>query len=325
MPQHETTAAAPVGDPAPAGAAPTATAEAAKPGATGARAGRSRSGEGRPAAKVRKPIRPRTVVVAAVAWLLAALFLVPYLEMIVTALRPADELRDATYLPSHFEWSNLVKVWTDSTLGGNLRVTLLVAAGSTLLVLLVALPAAYYTARIKYRGRKLFLLLVLVTQMFQPTSLLVGLYREFYQFGMLNSVWTLIICNAAFNLAFAIWILTAYISSIPVELEEAAQIDGLGRLGALRRVTIPLAMPGIVTALIFTFISAWNEFVMGLRLTTVPESQPLTVGINNFIGNYTVQWNYLFAGSVVAILPVIVLFAFIERQVVSGLTAGSVK
>ncbi|WP_441249295.1 carbohydrate ABC transporter permease [Kitasatospora sp. McL0602] len=268
---------------------------------------------------------PRTLVITAVAWLLAALFLLPYLEMVVTALRPADELRDATYLPKHFAWSNLINVWRDSTLGTNLQVTLLVAGGSTLLVLLVALPAAYYTARMRFRGRRAFLLLVLVTQMFQPTSLLVGLYREFYQFHMLNSVWTLIICNAAFNLAFAIWILTAYISSIPVELEEAAQIDGLGRLGALRRVTIPLAMPGIVTAVIFTFISAWNEFVMGLRLTTVPDSQPLTVGINNFIGNYTVQWNYLFAGSVVAILPVVILFAFIERQVVSGLTAGSVK
>ncbi len=278
-----------------------------------------------PPVRSRRTVSPRTMVITAVAWLLAALFLLPYLEMVVTALRPADELRDASYLPRHFAWSNFVNVWSDSTLGTNLRVTLLVAGGSTVLVLLVALPAAYYTARISYRGRKAFLLLVLVTQMFQPTSLLVGLYREFYQFDMLNSVWTLIVCNAAFNLAFAIWILTAYISSIPVELEEAAQIDGLGRLGALRRVTIPLAMPGIVTAVIFTFISAWNEFVMGLRLTTVPDSQPLTVGINNFIGNYTVQWNYLFAGSVVAILPVVVLFAFIERQVVSGLTAGSVK
>ncbi|MET9617867.1 carbohydrate ABC transporter permease [Kitasatospora indigofera] len=270
-------------------------------------------------------ISRRTALTAVTAWSLALLFLLPYAEMVITALRPADELRDATYLPSHFAWSNLIDVWRESTLGTNLRVTLLVAAGSTLLVLLVALPAAYYTARVRYRGRKLFLLLVLVTQMFQPTSLIVGLYREFYQFGMLNSVWTLIICNAAFNLAFAIWILTAYISSIPVELEEAAQIDGLGRFGALRRVTLPLAMPGLVTALIFTFISAWNEFVMGLRLTTVPDSQPLTVGINNFIGNYTVQWNYLFAGSVVAILPVVVLFGLIEGKVVSGLTAGSVK
>ncbi len=275
--------------------------------------------------RIRPSFRPRTLLIAATAWLLAAVFLLPYAQMVITALRPADELRDATFLPRHFAWSNFIEVWRQSTLGGNLRVTLLVAGGSTVIVLLVALPAAYYTARMKFRGRKLFLLLVLVTQMFQPTSLLVGLYREFYQLNMLNSVWTLMICNAAFNLAFAIWILTAYIGSIPVALEEAAMIDGLSRFGALIRVTLPLALPGVVTALIFTFITAWNEFVMGLTLSTVPDSQPLTVGINSFIGNYTVQWNYLFAGSVVAIVPVVVLFAVIERQVVSGLTAGSVK
>ncbi|MEV0189563.1 carbohydrate ABC transporter permease [Kitasatospora purpeofusca] len=273
----------------------------------------------------REPLRPRTLVLAAVAWGLAALFLLPYLEMVVTAVRPADELRDAGYLPSHFAWSNLVDVWRDSTLGTNLRVTLLVAGGSTLLALAVALPAAYCTARTRFRGRKLFLLLVLVTQMFQPTSLLVGLYREFHQLGMLNSVWTLILCNAAFNLAFTVWILTAYIGSIPVALEEAAMLDGLSRFGTLRKVVLPLAMPGIVTAVVFTFISAWNEFVMGLTLSTRSDSQPLTVGINSFIGNYTVQWNFLFAGSVIAILPVVVLFAVIERHVVSGLTAGSVK
>jgi multiple sugar transport system permease protein len=277
------------------------------------------------ATRPERVLRPRTLVIGAAAWMLACVFLLPYAEMIITALRPADELRDATYLPRDFAWSNFVNVWHDSNLGANLRVTLLVAAGSTLLVLLVALPAAYYTARMKYRGRKLFLLLVLVTQMFQPTSLLVGLYRQFYQLDMLNSVWTLIVCNAAFNLAFAIWILTAYIGSIPVALEESAMIDGLSRVGALVRVTLPLALPGVVTAMIFTFIAAWNEFVMGLTLSTIPESQPLTVGINSFIGNYTVQWNYLFAGSVIAIVPVVVLFAIIERKVVSGLTAGSVK
>ena len=269
--------------------------------------------------------RPRTLVIAAVAWLLAALFLAPYLEMVLTALRPPNELRDRTYLPDKMEWANFIDVWKESTLGDNLQITLLVAGGATLLVLLVSLPAAYYTARVRFRGRKWFLLLVLVTQLFQPTALVIGLYREFYQLDLLNSVWTLIVCNAAFNLAFAVWILSAYISSIPAELEEAAMVDGTSRFGAMVKVTLPLALPGVVTAVIFTFITSWNEFVMGLTLSTEPEKQPLTVGINNFIGNYTVQWNYLFAGSVVAIVPVIVLFAFIERHVVSGLTAGSVK
>lgn len=280
---------------------------------------------GQPPKAPKRSFKPRTLVIAVSAWALAAIFLAPYLEMIITALRPKEELRDRTYLPKDLDWANFIDVWKESDLGNNLQVTLMVAGGATLVVLLVSLPAAYYTARVRYRGRKFFLLLVLVTQMFQPTALLVGLYREFHQLDMLNSVWTLIICNAAFNLAFAVWILTAYIGSIPKELEEAAMVDGTSRFGAMVKVTLPLALPGVVTAVIFTFITSWNEFVMGLTLTTEPDKQPLTVGINNFIGNYTVQWNYLFAASVVAIVPVIILFAFIEKHVVSGLTAGSVK
>ncbi|WP_224277890.1 carbohydrate ABC transporter permease [Streptomyces sp. LS1784] len=272
----------------------------------------------------RRP-RARTVLLTALAWALAALFLLPYVEMLITGGRPADQLRDNSYLPTHFDWSSFTRVWTDTTLGQNLRITLLVAGGSTLLVLLVALPAAYYTARVRFRGRKAFLLLVLVTQMFQPTALQVGLYREFYALDLLDTPIVLVIANAAFNLAFAIWILSAYIGSIPMELEEAAMIDGNGRIGALFRVTLPLALPGVVTAVIFTFISAWNEFIMGLTLTNSPDRQPLTVGINNMIGAYSVQWNYVFAASLVAIVPVVVLFAVIERHVVSGLTAGSVK
>jgi multiple sugar transport system permease protein len=285
------------------------------------------SAPGQSRARRRKPFPVKTLVITVVAWVLAAIFVFPYLEMVITSLRPSNELRDNTFLPHHYEWHNFIDVWklNSPPLGANLRVTLIVAACATLLVLLVSLPAAYYTARYRYRGRKAFLLLVLVTQMFQPASLVVGLYREFYSFSLLDTIWVLILVNAAFNLAFAVWILTAYISSIPEELEEAAMIDGSGRIGALFRVTLPLAMPGVVTAMIFTFISAWNEFIMGLTLTTTPSKQPLTVGIDSFIGAYGVAWNQLFAGSVIAIIPVIILFAVIERRVVSGLTAGSVK
>lgn len=278
-----------------------------------------------PAPRRRPTGTGRKLAIGATAWVVAILFVLPYLEMFVTALRPADQLTDDSYLPSEFQWSNFVDVWKDSTLGDNLKVSLIVCSLSTLLVVVVALPAAYYTARRRFRGRGLFLLLVLVTQMFQPTSLLVGLYREFFIFDLLDSMWALVLVNGAFNLAFSVWILTAYFSSIPVELEEAAMIDGASRLGALRRVTLPLAMPGIVTAVIFTFIAAWSEFVVALTLITTPEKQPLTVGINNFLGVYEVQWQYLFAGSVIAIVPVVVLFAFIEKHVVSGLTAGSIK
>ena len=232
-------------------------------------------------------------------------------------------MQERGYVPKHWDWTNFSSIWKTG-FGTNLRVSLQIAGGATLLVLLVALPAGYYTARRKFRGRMFFLLLVLATQMFQPAALLVGIQRQFVSYG-LTPTSSLILVNAGFNLAFAVWILNAYFSSIPSELEEAAMVDGTSRLGALGRITLPLALPGIVTALIFTFIAAWNEFIVALTLTTGSAVMPLTVRLDSFIGQYTVDWQHLFGASVVATIPVLVLFAVIERRVVGGLTAGSVK
>jgi multiple sugar transport system permease protein len=268
----------------------------------------------------------RTWFIAGAAYVIAILFLLPYLEMLIMAARPNSELGLATILPRHWTFANFTTLWTGSGLGGSIGTSLEIAAGATVIVLLVALPAAYCTARQRFRGRAVFLLLVLATQMFQPAAMLVGLQREFINFGLPPTL-SLIVVNAGFNLAFAVWILNAFFSSIPAELEEAAMVDGLGRVGALTRITLPLAAPGIVTALIFTFISAWNEFLVALTLSLgqPPSQQPLTVAINNYIGEYSVDWGHLFAAGLVSTVPVIVLFAFIERRVVSGLTAGAVK
>lgn len=268
----------------------------------------------------------RTCLVAGTAYVVALIFLLPYLEMLVMAGRPNSELGEPTIFPKHFTFSNFTTLWSGGGLGGSIGTSLQIAAGATVIVLLVALPAAYCTARRRFRGRTAFLLLVLATQMFQPAAMLVGVQREFTNFGVPPTL-SLIIINAGFNLAFAVWILNAFFSSIPVELEEASMIDGLGRVGALLRITLPLAAPGIVTALIFTFISAWNEFLVALTLSLgeSPSQQPLTVAINQYIGEYSVDWGHLFAAGLVATVPVIILFAFIERRVVSGLTAGAVK
>jgi multiple sugar transport system permease protein len=268
----------------------------------------------------------KTAVIAATAYVIAAIFLLPYAEMVITALRPQRELLERNYLPHHFAWSNLTNMWGSGYgITTSLRVSLEVAGGATVLVVLVAMPAAYYTARHRFRGRGPFLLLVLITQILQPTALIVGIYKEFLSFHLINTVLALIMVNAGFNLAFAVWILNAYFGAIPVEIEEAAMVDGSGRLGTLLRVTLPLAMPGVVTALIFTFIAAWNEFIAALTLTTSNDVTPLTVRLDMFIGQYTVDWQHLFGASVVATIPVLILFALIERRVVSGLTAGSVK
>jgi multiple sugar transport system permease protein len=274
----------------------------------------------------RARLTPRTIVLALAAYAIAMIFILPYAEMVIAALRPPNELLARGYLPKHYDWSNFSSIWKTG-FKDNLGASLKVAGGSTLLVLLVALPAAYFTARRRFRGRAAFLLLVLATQMFQPAAMLVGIQREFISFNLPSPLISLILVNAGFNLAFAVWILNAYFSSIPAELEEAAMVDGTTRLGALGRITLPLALPGIVTALIFTFIGAWNELLVALTLTLgAPDSnRPLTVGINNYIGQYSIDWGHLFAGSVIATLPVIALFAVIEGKVVGGLTAGSIK
>jgi multiple sugar transport system permease protein len=273
----------------------------------------------------RRPLTPRTFMLSVLAYAIAIVFLLPYLEMVITALRPNRQLLAANLIPSHLTFHNFTTIFSTG-FGGNLVESLVIAGGATVLVMLVSVPAAYYSARHRFRGRSLFLLLVLATQMFQPAAMLVGIQREFTTFNLPPTL-SLILVNGGFNLAFSVWILNAYFSSIPAELEEASMIDGSSRLGALARVTLPLAAPGIVTALIFTFIAAWNEFIVALTLSLGQASnhQPLTVAINNYIGEYSIDWGHLFAGAVIATIPVILLFAVIEGRVVSGLTAGSIK
>jgi len=271
---------------------------------------------------------PKTALIAVAAYIVAVIFILPYVEMLITALRPHSELLSRDYLPHHFNWSTFTNMWGSGYgLTSSVLTSLEIAGGATLLVTVVALPAAYYTARRRFRGRWAFLLLVLATQILQPTVLIVGIYKEYLNFNLENisPVWSLILVNAAFNLAFSIWILYAYIGSIPAELEEAAMVDGYSRLGAMFKITIPIAMPGIVTAVIFTFIAAWNEFITALTLTTNPNQYPLTVRLDSFRGAYQVDWQHLFGVSVVATIPVLILFAIIEGRVVGGLTAGSIK
>jgi multiple sugar transport system permease protein len=270
----------------------------------------------------------------------AVFFLVPYVVMLVGSLKSSRELAasPATYLPNQAAWSNFVEVWSKIPLWDYLRASLVIALIATAVVLLVATPAAYFTSRHQFRGRRVFLTVVLVTQMFAPVALVVGLYREFVvadavlkqvdpAWGAINTYWSIILINSAFNLAFAIWILNGYFASIPKDIEEAAMIDGLGRLRAMLTVVLPLAKPGIVTAVIFTFIQVWNEFVVALTLFNDPtrNRMTLTVGINQFVGQYDVNYQYLFIVSLIGIVPVVVLFAVIERYLVAGLTAGSVK
>ncbi|WP_174567663.1 carbohydrate ABC transporter permease [Nocardia altamirensis] len=265
----------------------------------------------------------------AVGVVLAALFLLPFIVMVLGSLKERAEILriPPTYLPESWHPDNYVTMWDtpETPLSYNLTSTIIISVCATVLVLLVAIPAAYYTARHKFPGRAVFLGLVLVTQMLQPTVLVTGLIREFFAVGI-NDTWlAMILVNAAFNLSFAVWILHSFFASIPVEIEEAAQLDGLSRWQTLVRVSLPLVWPGIVTATIFVVVSCWNEFAASLVVLTTPENQPLSVALTKFVGQYDTSWQYVFAISTVGIIPVVILFALIEKRLVAGLTAGSVK
>ncbi|GAA0226112.1 carbohydrate ABC transporter permease [Cryptosporangium japonicum] len=259
--------------------------------------------------------------------LVAVVFLAPYIVMLLDSLRPGSEALASppTFLPQHWQLDAYGEILGDSRFQNWLKTSLLVSLASTAIVILVAIPAAYFSARFKFPGKTAFLFLVLVTQMFAPTSLVVGIYREFFELSMVNTYGALILTNSAFNLAFAVWILHGFFAALPRELEEAAELDGNGRLGTMLRVMLPLTLPGVVTATIFTFIAVWNEYVVALTLMQDDDKKPLTVGISSYVTGYDQNWDQLFAASIVAIVPVVVLFAVIEKHLVGGLTAGSVK
>ena len=256
-------------------------------------------------------------------------FLLPYLIMFFGSVKTKAEIRsvDPTYFPQEWHWENYVTMWStpETPLLQNLISTLVISLCATLLVLAVALPAAYYTARFRFPGRLVFLFLVIVTQMVQPAVLTSGLFRQFISWGILDTWAAMILVNAAFNLSFAVWIMHSFFAGIPKEVDEAAQLDGAGTLAVLTRINLPLVWPGIVTAVVFTFVASWNEFAASLVLLTTAGNQPLSVALTKFVGQYETSWHYVFGVSIVAIVPVVILFMAIEKRLVGGLVAGSVK
>ena len=177
----------------------------------------------------------------------------------------------------------------------------------------------------RFRGRKAFLGFVIMSQMFSPVVLLVGISRLLIDLNLNDTLPGLIFINAAFNQAFAIWLLRGTFISISPEMEQAACIDGCNSVTALIRVLLPMAAPGIVTTLIFVFINAWNEYTISTVIIHSDGNFPITVGLTQFAAFSMIQWNYLFASSLLATIPVVILFMFIEKHLTAGLTAGGVK
>ena len=253
--------------------------------------------------------------------------LYPYFVMFTTALKSRAEIysMNGTLLPIEWEWENFVDIWSLAPLGRYFINSIVISGGATAIAILCGIPAAYALSRMKFKGKKFFLGLVIVSQMFAPVVLLVGIYKVMSVLHLTDSLLGLIFINAAFNQAFAIWLLRGTFMSISPEMEQAATIDGCNQLQAMIRVLLPVAAPGIVTALIFVFINAWNEYTVALTLISSDLLKPLTVGITVFNGYNMIEWQYLFASSLFATIPVVILFICIEKHLVGGLTSGGVK
>lgn len=253
--------------------------------------------------------------------------LYPYFVMFTTAAKTDGEMyaTEGTLLPKVWQWSNFVDIWKAAPIFKYMLNSVIVAGGATLLAIVCGIPAAYALSRMRFKGKSFFMGAVIMSQMFSPVVLLVGIYKLMVSLSLKNTLFGLILLNAAFNQAFAIWLLRGTFTSISAEMEQAAKIDGCGTIQALIRILLPMAAPGIITTLIFVFINSWNEYTIALTLISSDVLKPITVGINVFYGFNFIQWQYLFATSIFATIPVVILFLLIEKHLVGGLTSGGVK
>ena len=239
---------------------------------------------------IRKPVSMKRVLLQMLLYFvvidICILILYPYFVMFCTALKSRGEIfsMNGTILPINAMWSNFKDIWTLAPMGKYMLNSILVAGGSTLIAMLCGIPGAYALSRMQFKGQTAFLGFIIVSQMFAPVVLLIGIYKVMSIFGLTNKILGLVFINAAFNQAFTIWLLRGTFMSISPEMEQAATIDGCNRVQAMIRVLLPVAAPGIVTTLIFIFINAWNEYTVALCLISTDTLKPLTVGINIFNG-----------------------------------------
>lgn len=255
-------------------------------------------------------------------------FLFPIYWMIISSIKPiGDIFGDSSIIPKRITLEAYINIFTqkDIKVLSYFKNSLIISLGAMIGTLCLATPAAYAIARKKIKGITIFLLFVLITQMFPSNMLALPLYSMFANMGLLNTYTGVIIANMTLSIPFAILVMRTYFLMIPNALEEAAAIDGCTRWGAFFKIILPLAKPGIFTAAAFSFLLAWGEFLYSLTMLKNNDLWPVTLGMRQFVGQFSTNWSELMALSVVSSLPIIIIFIFTQRYIVSGITAGSIK
>ncbi|MDQ0297987.1 multiple sugar transport system permease protein [Salibacterium salarium] len=253
-------------------------------------------------------------------------FLFPFFWMIVTSFKTQSEIFQIppTFLPVDWQFESYQEIMQNNIVQ-NFFNSLLISSLTTLVVLLLSVPSAYGLARFSIRGKELFILLFLVTQMLPATVILTPLFILFNQMGILNSYAGPILACATLGIPFSVLILRTFFLGIPRELEDAAKIDGCNPLSAFVRIVMPLAMPSIIVCGAVSFFFTWGDLIFSITFNRSQELWPLTAGIYNAIGQYGIEWNSLMAFATISALPVLIIFILLQKRLVKGLASGAVK
>jgi N,N'-diacetylchitobiose transport system permease protein len=271
--------------------------------------------------------RGQRISLNAVGVVVAVFFAFPTYWLLTSAFKPSIAMLTPDYdlIPLSVTFDNFVSAWEKPGFLTHLSNSLIVTVGAVLLSLVAGVLAAFPLARMRFRGRKGFLLLVLVAQMAPMEALFIPMFLLMQDAGLLNQLPSLLLVYFAITLPFTVWTLRGFVQGIPYELEEAAMVDGCGRFGAFRRVVLPLLGPGIVATSVFAFITAWNEFLYALVFMRDKDKQTLPVWLSTFRTVFGTDWGGITAASVMYALPALVFFLIVQRKLVSGATAGALK
>ncbi len=255
----------------------------------------------------------------------AVLFL-PIAWVVVTSLKPEGQiyLFPPRWLPSPPTPDHYVQVW-QSSMPRYFFNSLLVATLTIVLTLAVAMLAGYAVSRFRFRGKNLFLFLLMVSHMMPGVANLVPIYLLASRLGLLDTYLVLILVYSMWQTPLVVWLIQGFLESVPLSLDHAAMVDGYSRLGALFRVVLPLSRPGLAASAIIVFVYAWNEFIIALTLTSTDDMRLVQVGLRYYISQFGIQWGELTAAVVLSIVPVIVVFLLLQRWFIYGMTSGALK
>ena len=255
--------------------------------------------------------------------------LLPFVEMFYASLRPLDHLFRSPYqfYSDDLSFWAYREMWnTVPMLGRYIFNSFFLATSVAVITLIFVIPAAYSYARFKFPAKNTSLYVLLAINMFSGAVLLIPLYKVLRTFGLLNSYQAMIVPGVAFLIPTSIWLLKSYFEKIPIDLEEAAFVDGASRVQILRHIIAPLSTPGLVVVGIYAFIGAYaQQFLFAITFNQKKEYMPIPSGLYEFIGYQSVKWNEMMAASIVGIAPVLLVFIFLQKYIVEGLTAGAVK